>query len=372
MRESLAIQASLASAFLAQAWPSLREQALEHLARRREGITSLLVCGCGDSHFAAQGAEMALGLWTRRPVRAATSMLGGRYLLSQVEPTCLVVGISASGEVARTVEVMERAKQAGLQTLAVTGMRGSTLAEAAGRALMVPLPEHPFGPGLISYLASFLGLLAIGAALAEEQTSQRVGHLMRGLPDAVAESAAEQARQGTAWAEQVRDADQGVFLGSGPALGAAGYAAAKVLEACGLGYRAQDLEEWAHLEYFQATADLPTWILTSGGRETSRVAEIETAARTIGRRSIITRWEGRPDWDADEREALSPLGLWPAPVAFAHHLMGLLGETPFRSFGGGRSTAEGGGASRIRTSQRVGFGGRAEPGAHQNRTPIGT
>jgi glucosamine--fructose-6-phosphate aminotransferase (isomerizing) len=353
LHDSLPIQAGLATEFVTQAWPSLLEQALGLLRSRRKAISSVLLCGCGDSHFAAQGAEFGLRLWTARRVRAASSMLGGRYLIDGVDSTCLMVGISASGEVARTVEALEQGRRAGAPTLALTCEPNSTLANEAVAALAASLPEHPFGPGLISYLASLLGLFAIAAALADESARRRLTSLVSSLPAWMADSADDQAEQGRTMAERVGDARPGVFLGSGPGYGAAGYAAAKVIETCGLDYHAQDVEEWAHLEYFGSDAQAPTWILTSGGRDASRVAEVEHAARAIGRSLAITRWGGNPEWSSDEREALSPFGLWPAPVAFAHRLMQLLGEEPFRSFGGGRGRAEGGGPSRIRTSQRL-------------------
>ena len=359
MHDSLPVQAVLAPEFVRQAWPSLLEQALGLFLGRSKTISSVVVCGCGDSHFAALGAEFGLKLWTARHVRAASSMLASRYLLDDVDSSCLVVGVSSSGEVARTMEALEQGHHAGAQTLALTCAPASTLANVAGAAVVAELPEYPFGPGLISYLASLLGLFAIGASLAEESTRRRLTALVASLPTWMTSSVGEQAEQGTAFAGRVADARQGVFLGSGPGFAAASFAAAKVIEACGLDYHAQDTEEWAHLEYFHAQAQTPTWILTSGGRDASRVSEVELAARAIGRRLAITRWRGNPDWPADEREALSPFGLWPAPVAFAHRLMELVGEEPFRSFGGGRSRAEGGGPSRIRTSQRLATDRRA-------------
>ena len=53
------------------------------------------------------------------------------------------------------------------------------------------------------------------------------------------------------------------------------------------------------------------------------------------------------------REVLSPLALWAGPVAYADSLMDRLGEEPFRGFSGGRDPAEGGGISRIRSSEQL-------------------
>ncbi len=367
MRDSLTVQADRASAFVGEAWPALLDQARRSLAGWEDRLTTLLVCGCGDSHFAAQGSEFGLRLWTGRRVRAATSMMAGRYLMQDAGADWLVIGISASGEVARTVEALEQAHHAGARTLAMTCTQDSTLTRTADAALVADLPEYPFGPGLISYLAALLGVLAVGASLAQGAYRRRVPALIDSLPDQMSRDAAGQGEQGRAFADSVAEAPHGVFLGSGPAYGAAGFAAAKVLEASGLAYHAQDVEEWAHLEYFQEPADIPTWILTSGGRDATRVDEVEHAARAVGRQLQVTRWLGSPQWSAEEREALSPFGLWAAPVAFAQRLMERLDREPFRAFGGGRSRTEGGGASRIRTSQRLALNRRAAP-ANFNRS----
>jgi glucosamine--fructose-6-phosphate aminotransferase (isomerizing) len=296
-------------------------------------------------------------------------MMAGRYLLEGAEAGWLVIGISSSGEVARTVEALEQARRAGARTLAITCTPNSTITQTADAALVAHLPEHPFGPGLLGYLAALLGVLAVGASLAQGASRRRLPGLIDSLPEAMTDRAGAQVEQGRAFADAVADAAHGVFLGSGPAFGAAGFAAAKVLEASGMAYHAQDLEEWAHLEYFQEPAQTPTWILTSDGRQASRVGEVQAAAQAVGRRLQVTRWQGSPDWSADEREALSPFGLWPAPVAFAQRLMECLGQEPFRDFGGGRSRTEGGGASRIRTSQRLAPDRRTAPGSARRTEP---
>jgi len=369
LRDSLSVQADQASAFVGEAWPSLLDQARRSLAGWEKKLTTLLVFGCGDSHFAAQGSEFGLRLWTGRRVHAATSMMAGRYLMQDAGADWLVIGVSASGEVARTLEALEQAHRAGARTLAMTCTQDSTITRTADAALVADLPEFPFGPGLISYLAALLGVLAVGASLAQGAHKRRVPALIDSLPVQISSAAAVQGEQGRAFADSVAEAPHGVFLGSGPAYGAAGFAAAKVLEASGVAFHAQDVEEWAHLEYFQEPADIPTWILTSGGRDASRVEEVEHAARAVGCHLQVTRWLGSPQWSTDEREALSPFGLWPAPVAFAQRLMERLDREPFRAFGGGRSRTEGGGASRIRTSQRLALNHRTSPASINRSEP---
>lgn len=147
-------------------------------------------------------------------------------------------------------------------------------------------------------------------------------------------------------AEQTLDARTFVFAGSGPNLGSAHFAAAKIIESCGDAALATDIEEWAHVQYWMKQPDTPTFLLSANGADKSRADEVETAMRAVGRRVI------RPALPACD-EALSPFAACIPPMLFAAHRAELLGEPYFRAFGGGRSAEGGGGISRIRTSEIV-------------------
>jgi len=355
LHDSLTQQAALAAAYLGRAWPETVEQVRATPSSWRASVRRIILCGCGDSHCAARGAEYGVGLWSGLPVRSAEAMQASRYLLDDAGPELLVIGISSSGEVARTVEVLEAAHRARARTLAITASPESTLAGVAEAVLLLTLPEFPFGPGLLSYLGAIQACLAVGWGFAPGPAADRLAARMGDLPERVESDREPQAAAAEAFADEVGVEASGVVLGSGPCRGAAEFAAAKVLEACGLFYRAQDVEEWAHLEYFVASPPMPTWLLSADGRSRSREVEVEAAARAVGRRLHVTRWGGAKGWSREEREALSPLALWAGPAAFAQRLMMRRREVPFRDFAGGRNVAEGGGASRIRSSERGGW-----------------
>ena len=128
------------------------------------------------------------------------------------------------------------------------------------------------------------------------------------------------------------------------------FGTAKVIEAAGQSASSQDIEEWAHLEYFNDPSQLPVWVLSAGGYASGRELEIEEAAAQIGRRLIRSEWKFGSEL---LREDLSPLALWAGPVAYSDSLMIRLGEEPFRGFSGGRDRAEGGGIGRIRSSVQL-------------------
>ncbi|MCK4960916.1 MAG: SIS domain-containing protein [Anaerolineales bacterium] len=353
--DSLTVQSMMAVDFIASSWPKVKIQAMEVLEGWTSEIDELILCGCGDSHHAALSLEMALSRWTGKRVRAVPAMTAARYLvpgLGSSSTRSLVIGISASGEVARTCEAVELGVAVGARTLAITGDKANSLAQTAESSLTLTPPPVPFGPGLLSYLASMIMGLAVAAALAPASHRQELESYIEDIPTVLDDWREEQIEMGKQFAEDTIDSVV-VYLGSGSAYGSALFAAAKLIEASGAQAWGQDVEEWAHLEYFCEPADMPTWLLSSGGRSTSREQEVLKAARTIGRRIVISSWHGGDDWSPYGREALAPLGLWAGPVAYASHRAEIIGEQPFRSFGGGRNCQEGGGISRIRSSARV-------------------
>jgi len=156
-----------------------------------------------------------------------------------------------------------------------------------------------------------------------------------------------------------RDANEFVMLGAGPNFGIALFTAAKILEASGDPAIGQDTEEWAHLQYFAKQADTPTIFITAGDRDASRIAEVITAAKQIGRRVAVICPENSKElidlaknaWTFGKtREMFSPLVTQIPGELFAAYRAEVINEPFFRGFGGGRSTEGGGGISRIRTS----------------------
>ncbi len=362
--DSLHNQSQQALEFIQSAWPQAREAAVQALESLRGELEEVILCGCGDSHHAALGLEMAFDIWTGLKARAATAMTASRYLMPRLKDTAsqtLLIGISASGEVARTLEAVEMGVSCGVQTLAVTGTADSALARASHMVLSIPVPNQPVGPGLLSFLSSLLMGLAVVRALAGEEHGEELETCMRDFPASLETWIQQQSELGRNFADEIDPASAVVFLGCGPAYGMAKFAAAKLIEAAGMPAWGQDGEEWTHIEYFAEPAEAPTWLLAARGRSHGREEEILAAANAIGRNLTVSRWEGLPEWSSSAREALSPLALWPGPVAFAGRMAERLGEKPFRDFGGGRSMQEGGGASRIRSSTRLRHPGAFEP-----------
>jgi glucosamine--fructose-6-phosphate aminotransferase (isomerizing) len=356
LKDSLRVQSEQALDFMMRAWPEARELARAVIEPVGTDIGDVILCGCGDSHHAALSLEMAFAAWSGKRVRAAPALTAARYLVPRLRDAggaALLVGISVSGEVARTLEAVELANAYGVRTLALTGNSDSSLARSAQMSLSLGNIPAVSGPGLLSFLASLLMGYAVAEALSEPSARDEIGRCMQELPAGLESWLAMESEAGDEFGHRMEGSSPVVFLGSGPAYGLALFSAAKLVEAAGVAAWGQDVEEWAHVEYFAEPANTPTWLLSSSGRSQGREDEIAEAALAINRGWTISRWPGLPHWSGMMREVLSPLALWPGPVAFASRRAEQLGEKPFRAFGGGRSDEEGGGASRIRSSRRL-------------------
>lgn len=343
-------------------------------------ISRVFTTGCGDSYFAPLNAELAFEQLAGLPCEPMTAMQFARYAVGFLPETGsgsnLVLAVSVSGGVSRTVEAMTLARQAGATAVALTGNPTGALAQAA--ELMVetavpPLPAELRGqivPGTRSYVASQLALYLCAIQLGEHRghlTKTSANKLRRELAqmaELMATTIALSDKATLQAAETWHDEDSFVFCGGGPNLGTAQFSAAKILEASGDTAVAQDTEEWAHLQYFGRQVTTPTIFIGAGGWDEGRALETVTAAKAIGRRVAAIAPQGsgvatHPELDfvwetaVPTRECFSPLLTCLPGTLFAAYRAKLLGEPYFRGFGGGRSIEGGGGISRIRSSEQI-------------------
>jgi glucosamine--fructose-6-phosphate aminotransferase (isomerizing) len=342
-------------------------------------IERLVLTGCGDSHHAALCSELAFEALAGLPSAVLTALQFSRYNVYCQSPQTAVVGISVSGEVARTIEALATARSQHLATIAITATAGSRLDEAADCRILsttttFPEPSGTVTPGVRTFITSllclYLAAIRLGELGGQIDTAQAdaLRQELRSMAEAVEQTIEAASPIAQALVQAWADASDFVFVGGGPNFGSALYCAAKILEASGDSAVGQDTEEWAHLQYFARETGTPTILISAGKADASRMAEIAAAARAIGRRIAIITPAGKlarllPDSISRPagiftlpdggREMFSPLVTVIPGMLLAATRAEQLGEPFFRGFGGGRSIVEGGGASRIRTSQML-------------------
>ena len=330
-------------------------------------VKRIYLVGCGDSHHAPVGAELAFHQLTGLPTQALSSLPFSRYtagFLPDTGPrTNLVICVSVSGEVSRTIEAMDLARKAG-----ATAVVADTVFETA----VPPLPDELAGmvvPGIRSYLASQIALLLAALRIAEVRGALTTAAAdaeraaIAELADAVEETIQICEPIVDDLVERWREARLFEFVGAGPLYGVAMFSAAKVLEASGDAALAQETEEWSHLQYFAAEADTPLILLSADQFDADRMAEVARAAQSISRPLALVSTE-----DASEiRQYVDTLLPIPRRIPeryasvvysipgelFSAARAAALGAPYFRNFEGGRRPDWADGASQIRSSHMV-------------------
>ena len=248
-----------------------------------KAVRKVYLTGDGDSYHAACAAEMAFQAIAGvacAPLSAQRLLDYGGSRLRPAEPSqTLVIATSASGGTERVVQAIERAKENGVLTVALTGTPNSAVMQAADRSITVELPQRERSPGIRTYQASLLGLLLTAIQLGESQdrSAREAANGLRRELDKLANAVDATTNAIQAGCRQVADLIAAspvvVMLGSGPSYGTALYSAAKLIEAAGVFAMGQDLEEWWHVERFAYPLDMPVFLIAPPGRSALAGAE---------------------------------------------------------------------------------------------------
>jgi glucosamine--fructose-6-phosphate aminotransferase (isomerizing) len=293
----------------------------------------LLLTGSGDSLFAATSALPALRRWSGRPAEVLSSIELARYETPLLAPDDIVLAVSNSGNSSRTREAVLLARERGALTVGVTGSRTGPLAELADRVLHRPVrPLDGADPAyarvylnLVEYVATLVTLYVLGLAL-----GRRAGRLSAGeetawtarleaAVGAIGDGARAVEPAVAALAGELDGADTIWVIGAGPSRGTAQYAAAKFHEQLPWNGIAQDLEEWAHLQYFLTLA----WkarslvvVLAPPGNALDRAEELVEGIAGAGGRAVVVahrahgrfpKAHARLDLPGETPELLTPL-----------------------------------------------------------------
>ncbi len=322
------------------------------------------ITGCGDSYFAGLAARYAFGRYAGIPTEALEALEFGRYAAEFVPPGSLVFGISNSGKATRSVEALVNARLGGASTVAITGNSDGWLAQEADIILdqsvrlageLIGMPSNLATDaddrprrgsfGLVNYLASLttLYLLAFQTGVVRGCLSQSRADALRAELRSTSGLIAETVRICTpaaeAYAEQVKDIDSYTFLGSGPSLATSLFYAAKTYELPRVYGVSQELEEWAHEQFFLTGKGTQVLFIAPQGRAVSRIRELLHTTQTMGGSGVVVTDESNPELAeaadvtlsvaGSVSEALSPLVYCVPGQLFATYLAKSRGRLAF-------------------------------------------
>ena len=316
-RQPAALAGLLARAF------EFRTFAREHLVPDPGG--TLFATGCGDGWFAARAVESLLGGGPHlyRPQAALPFLV---YDAPAIGPADRLLVISMSGNVDRSVEAAEAARERGAGVALLTnGDGGRAGALGVPRASLDIVAIAPFLCGTTTYTAT---VLALALALGPAGTVEAVKRLVEGI-EAFLDAAEPAVRALTRRYTGVR------FLSSGVNLATADYGAAKLVELTRIPSWSDDVEEFAHRQFWNADPGELVVYLSAHPRLAPYADESARALRGMGFTTLGVEIEGSELPSARHRvtlphvdEVLSPLPLSLPLQLLGYHLALATGLEP--------------------------------------------
>ncbi len=278
-------------------------------------LSKIYLTGCGDSHYVGLAARLAFDMLARIPTEPAESLEFSRYLADFMPANSLVIAVSNSGEVSRTIETLKAAHHFGADTIAITGKPASRLAQAAAGTIVQTVPElgeswNPYSIGALglgNYTASLATLYLIAIRLGVMQghvspaeAEAALGHLIEAA-QIIEQTVAANNEAVLEFAREVWHQDTFFILGGGPSYAVALFAAAKLFEQPHANGVPQELEEWAHEQYFLTRPGTThIFVIAPPGRSRDRALEQIRGAQDMGG-SVIAIC----DQDDEEMQALA-------------------------------------------------------------------
>lgn len=195
----------------------------------------IFLTGSGDSFIAARAVEALYREHVDAEVRVVASLQGSRF--EAYRATDLVVVVSVSGQVSRSVEAALVAREQGATVVAIVARHGSDLGEAAEFQVIMPEPMTRTTPHTRDYTLTLAALAVVLEPLVDVQFAE-----LERWPDIIHQVLHSAFRRIPGWA---CSSDLTWFFGGGPDRASALYGALKYWEA-GLRAWSDDLEEFAH------------------------------------------------------------------------------------------------------------------------------
>lgn len=268
--------------------------------------------GCGDSWYCGMATRYAFEEWAHVPTEAVQAMDFSRYLVHHAPKNALLVAVSNSGRLARTIESVIQAKKAGLKTVGVTSNMESGLAREAEHVIDLMYSERRFAPGTSSYMASLIVEYCLAIYLAEvkgvfsaEQVTEKLSEISA-LADPMQKTIDANHAIMESLAKNSDIQNQCIFIGAGPNYGTAFFSMAKVIEATRTPAVGQQMEEWAHIQYFFTNKNTLTFVIAPAGNSTDRAREQMYAIKEMGSKCIAICHSGDEE-TAQEADMVAPV-----------------------------------------------------------------
>ena len=253
---------------LADDIPAVLRMASEQAAAVRPWRENVVVLGSGDSIHAALACRTAFAgpghdVTVTNPVAFADAVAHIGDL-----PSWTVIGVSASGGNPALAQALAAADRGGAATVAVVGKAASSVAEAAAERVTVAITGLRPAPGIRTFQATLIGLLALAGGPPPD-----VDVLRGAVGKAAATSACDEV------AAMLDNVPVLMVVARTEDAGIARHLAAKVTETACLPAMVVEPEDWWHVHRFGRPADQPVLFCTTTPSHGLAAVAARTAAR---------------------------------------------------------------------------------------------
>ncbi|MBI9045018.1 MAG: SIS domain-containing protein [Anaerolineaceae bacterium] len=259
----------------------------------KEAPEKVFLTGCGDSLYCGMAARFAFQEWSGIQTEAVYALEFSRYLVKHAPKNSLVLAVSNSGIVSRTMETLIQGRKYGLITIAATSNLKEGISQEAEFTIDLAYSERRFAPGTSSYMASLIVQFCLAIYLAEVngkfspmQVEEKLSEISA-LSDAMQSTIDANLPIMESLVKQINLQHKIIFIGAGPNHGTAHFSMAKVIEASLIGAVGQELEEWAHEQYFITDENTYTFVLAQPGASVERAREQIMAVKDMGSKCIV-------------------------------------------------------------------------------------
>lgn len=292
-------------------------------AKEFAALEKVTLSGCGDSYSAAGAMRAAFASLSGIEATYAPDPMDFTRFWSDEEISgsdpkkALVVSISASGGSDRVVEILTRGKEAGARTLLISNNPQSKGAAAAELLFHLETPELCNTPGLRSYFASMVAIVALGAKiglckgrLTPQQFADIKNQMIRYVQSCDSAMDDITFELGKTW----KDFQRFEVVGSGPQYFSAQFVEEKFIECPGTHCSHADAEDWCHINFFLKDAKTLGTIFhaLSTSPDFNRMMECANSAAQIGRPVMVVT--DKPDAGFEDCITVCPLPV--APVGY--------------------------------------------------------
>jgi glucosamine 6-phosphate synthetase-like amidotransferase/phosphosugar isomerase protein len=279
---------ALAEAATWQKSIDLADETLSSWLKTPRKFEHVILVGHGSSLYNCMVGEYVLEHIAGIPSRAIPAFAFSAYREEQLlDAQTLVVGISTTGETQSVCDALERARQAGSPTLAITAHKDSVVTRNVEAVILTGGEDDQISVKTKSYVQALVSIYLLAIHLSEGWERDYWLNQINIAAQAayqILETGRDQIR---GLAEKYANAPNIFVLGTGPNLGTAEEASLKVIETAKMYSECQELEEFMHGRLREVDKESPLFFIAPQGHASKRVLDFLTVTDMIHAPSIV-------------------------------------------------------------------------------------